>query len=149
MAFCCEHENFFFLDCFLAFQVMKNASELRDHESTHRGVRPYLCDQCGAGFANKMHLSRHRRLHFTTPKCLQCDQCTATFAKREHLKRHMQTQHTDEKPFTCQYPGCDKAFKRKDKLQDHYRMHSNETPYQCPLCGKAYRYRSVKLPHVP
>ena len=120
---------------------MKNANDLKDHELTHKGIRSYLCDQCGAAFANRLHLSRHRRLHNAIPKCLQCDQCTATFAKREHLKRHMQTQHTDEKPFVCQYPNCDKAFKRKDKLQDHYRMHSNETPYQCAICGKAYRYR--------
>ena len=76
----------------LPFQVLKSLNELKEHELTHRGIRSYLCDQCGSAFVNRVHLSRHRRLHANADKTLQCDQCSATFAKREHLKRHQQTQ---------------------------------------------------------
>ena len=30
--------------------------------------------------------------------------------------------------------GCDKAFKHKNHLMEHCRLHSGEKPFQCPKC---------------
>ena len=44
--------------------------------------------------------------------------------------------HTGEKPYKCDYPGCDKAFKCKHHLTDHRRVHTGEKPFQCEICSR-------------
>ncbi|EMR08490.1 hypothetical protein PNEG_03316 [Pneumocystis murina B123] len=39
--------------------------------------------------------------------------------------------HTGERPFVCNYKGCEKAFFRKSHLKAHIHSHINERPYFC------------------
>ncbi|KAK4205684.1 putative zinc finger domain protein [Triangularia verruculosa] len=60
------------------------------------------------------------------------------------------------RPFQCDWDGCanqlvDKqSFNRKSDLQRHYRIHTNERPYQCnqPGCGKSFIQRSALTVHI-
>ncbi|NXJ33846.1 ZN271 protein, partial [Ciconia maguari] len=40
--------------------------------------------------------------------------------------------HTGETPYQC--PHCRKGFKQNSSLIAHLRTHTGETPYQCPHC---------------
>ncbi|EXJ74064.1 uncharacterized protein A1O5_02358 [Cladophialophora psammophila CBS 110553] len=53
-----------------------------------------------------------------------------------------------QKTLKCRYPGCDKAFDRKVRLEEHIRSHTNERPFQCPHppCTKAF-FRDSHLKH--
>ncbi|NWZ30081.1 MAZ protein, partial [Asarcornis scutulata] len=46
--------------------------------------------------------------------------------------------HSDEKPFQC--PVCQQRFKRKDRMSYHVRCHEGAVhkPYVCSHCGKSF-----------
>jgi len=57
-------------------------------------------------------------------KLHQCPQCGGGVTRQANLPRHLRTHFPGQ--FHCQYPGCNKVFSRKDKLNDHFkRMHGN------------------------
>ncbi|XP_013389665.1 zinc finger protein 521 [Lingula anatina] len=127
-------------------KVFKAQSELKDHELKHAGIRSFLCDICGVSFVNHAALRKHKSNH-NPSRTFVCSECGNKFHKREHLNRHYRTKHSDERPFKCPEPGCPKAFKRGDKLREHLRNHSNETPYVCQHCAKAYKHKEALKYH--
>ncbi|NXS21441.1 KLF9 factor, partial [Mystacornis crossleyi] len=46
--------------------------------------------------------------------------------------------HTGERPFPCTWPDCLKKFSRSDELTRHYRTHTGEKQFRCPLCEKRF-----------
>uniref|UniRef100_UPI0037E75DC9 zinc finger protein 721-like n=1 Tax=Semicossyphus pulcher TaxID=241346 RepID=UPI0037E75DC9 len=111
-----------------------SAAELRDHQRTHTGERPYQCSFCDKRFALSGTLVRHERLHTgITP--YHCSDCGKTFAQQWTLTTHMRT-HTGEKPYSC--TQCDKSFVAPGELRRHTRIHTGEKPYTCPDCGRHF-----------
>ncbi|XP_027737166.1 Krueppel-like factor 9 [Empidonax traillii] len=45
---------------------------------------------------------------------------------------------TGERPFPCTWPDCLKKFSRSDELTRHYRTHTGEKQFRCPLCEKRF-----------
>nr|XP_020499676.1 zinc finger protein 850-like [Labrus bergylta] len=111
-----------------------SAAELRDHQRTHTGERPYQCSFCDKRFALSGTLVRHERLHTgITP--YHCTDCGKTFAQQWTLTTHMRT-HTGEKPYSC--TQCDKSFVAPGELRRHTRIHTGEKPYTCADCGRHF-----------
>lgn len=63
------------------------------------------------------------------------------------LKNHLLI-HTGEKSWICEYEGCGKAFLRRDKLQQHKKLHSTEDHYTCPYCNSGFKYKSWLDTHI-
>uniref|UniRef100_A0A8C9TAK9 C2H2-type domain-containing protein n=1 Tax=Scleropages formosus TaxID=113540 RepID=A0A8C9TAK9_SCLFO len=55
--------------------------------------------------------------------------------------------HSAESPFRC--PTCGRSFKWETSLTEHLRTHSGERPYVCPEegCGKSFAHRSTIVQH--
>lgn len=50
-----------------------------------------------------------------------------------------------ERPFKCDV--CQKAFKHKHHLTEHYRLHTGEKPFQCERCGKKFSHSGSYSQH--
>ena len=60
------------------------------------------------------------------PSLLQFESCAKAYSRLENLKTHLRS-HTGEKPYTCEFPGCAKAFSNaSDRAKHQNRTHSNE-----------------------
>ncbi len=110
---CPECDNF---RCF-------SRARLRLHQTSHRGDRPFLCDDCGKGFKTEKNLRVHQRLHVSTggdaaAVALEtCTVCERTFKEKRLLKLHMAAVHEKLKPHLCNFCGYsgmgDKCSPRK------------------------------------
>eukprot|EP01083_Nonionella_stella_P213177 769078_1 len=53
-----------------------------------------------------------------------------------------------ERPWTCQFSGCEKSFKKQAKLQRHILVHSGVKPFRCDECGKTYSRNNHLKRHI-
>jgi len=70
--------------------------------------------------------------------------CNKTFDRSILLKKHMKT-HPGCR-FVCDV--CSKRLESFSKLEDHYRRHTGERPFQCFVCGNKFRYKGDRTKHL-
>jgi hypothetical protein len=98
---------------------------LRLHERTHSGFKPFQCDECEDKFLSQSALRSHKLTH-SGLKPNKCDECGVSFSQPSALKSHKR-RHRGEKPFKCDVDNCDAAFVDSGELAKHKeRWHSKE-----------------------
>ncbi|KAL6605527.1 hypothetical protein U3516DRAFT_556452, partial [Neocallimastix sp. 'constans'] len=68
-------------------KVFTRAYNLKSHQLSHSGVRPFKCKTCQTSFVRKHDLKRHERLH-TGVKPYVCSVCHRGFYRSDALSRH-------------------------------------------------------------
>lgn len=66
------------------------------------------------------------------------------FFSRKAMNNHISWSRG--KHFNCKY--CDKKFAQPGELSIHTRIHTQERPFVCTVCGKAYKTSSMRASHM-
>ncbi|XP_040072219.1 zinc finger protein 417-like isoform X5 [Ixodes scapularis] len=81
----------------------------------------------------------------STRKTIAIEGTQTEEASRKHHLTTCERIDTDERPFKCL--ACPKAFRTKSSLKVHERYHSDEKPFECPYCPKAFQTKSRLTVH--
>lgn len=65
-----------------------------------------------------------------------CTTCDYSALNRQCLRNHIKVQHSDDKPFSCD--DCGKAFKLKNTLLSHMVQHTGVRKFVCPFCSRKF-----------
>lgn len=91
---------------------------------------------CERSFSNNQTLRFHLMRHEGNFRFL-CDHpnCNYKAVFKSHLLQHKLT-HSDARPFSCEWPGCDRSFKTRGTLDGHRAIHEaqlNDSTYTCDI----------------
>lgn len=162
--------------CPVCHQCFASATELIDHFPIHIGST-FECKICKMIFSSGHELEEHERHHLTSATEFECTECGQSFLGSDAFRQHhcSRQQHakmdnkyvnplaktsptypapgeeeevdvTGEDLYYC--PVCSMQFSSKSSLLEHQnKEHSNEKPFKCELCGKAFALRMYLKNH--
>lgn len=102
--------------CPVCHKRLSHKSSLRNHQRTHTGQRPYVCEICSIGFKERYHLKKHALYKHSDEMREQCRQCGKRFKDSTAVRAHTRI-HSDTRPYSCS--RCGKSFKTTECLWHH------------------------------
>ena len=128
----------------------------------HEHKRPFKCEYCEHTFGRLSHLRKHMKKVCGPNKpekqatmIIQCKYCEEIFPSKVELRKHLVTCEKKEcKPkepsqvalHVCNI--CNKDFASPYNVRRHQLTHSDERPYECQYCSKAFKEKSSLTKHV-
>ena len=82
-------------------------------------------------------------------RCFPCDQYNKSYDISKALDCHRHTKHNPHyKDYSCAEPMCKVISASRTVLNAHMLIHTAISPYQCKLCGKAYKQKTTLHDHM-
>ena len=127
----------------------KSKKDRRDHEL--REHPKYLCsfNDCDFTTNSQIQLLEHEYEH-TGIKPFSCPEpnCISSFPLYSNFTLHKRTCHAEEKQYKCKFEDCTYETARKDSLETHALIHTDEKRFECPICGEKIRTKSNLTRHI-
>ena len=92
--------------------LLHSVADLKVHERTHNGEKPFQCKFCKKSFAQRTTFKFHEIVH-TGDKPFKCKNCDKGFRNPFNLKQHEDIIHAGKKLYECD--TCKKHFYVQEK----------------------------------
>ncbi|KAJ9585836.1 hypothetical protein L9F63_020538 [Diploptera punctata] len=83
--------------CHICDQKFPLYKDLVTHMHTHKGNKPFKCDQCDRQFSVSIHLEVHKKRRHNNVKPYNCDICHEPFFRKKYMMKHYVKVHMDGK----------------------------------------------------
>lgn len=160
-------------ECRECGEVFLRNSHLDQHQKAYTEARLSDHLDCGVFYTQILSLSDHQRI-YTRPRHFECSQCGKTFLRLSQLVAHQKV-HSAERPMVAVIVGNSLQItpnwldirefilerglmcavnvgkpSATNKLIEHQKMQSDEKPYECTECRKAFnRKDKAVVPENP
>lgn len=131
--------------CTICDKIYKKRRILLRHMACHSEKTRFGCGRCQKYFESEDLLLQHNATH----KQHLCYKCGKSFATKHNLKRHS-VSHGETNQVTireCPVPGCDRAFARKYKFDEHLASFHGGKRVSCTKCARLFKTKEILKKH--
>ncbi|XP_017860004.1 PREDICTED: zinc finger protein weckle [Drosophila arizonae] len=139
-----DHNQFKCTSCSKGY---KNQLAFKRHMAVIHGLVPtdkhnLECKRCHTYFPTETQLTAHYRTHLHAKEKTEntCPYCPKFFTTAGALKRHVTCIHENIKPYICDC--CGKGMKTLTALNEHKLVHTDECPFECPICFRRFKNKA-------
>nr|CAD7606246.1 unnamed protein product [Timema genevievae] len=130
--------------CGFCGKLLFGKKSVNYHKQKHTNHRSHKCSICFKAYHSNHYLLEHMNIHTGQTQKYLCHTCGLLCSKTRYYT-HIRM-HSNVKDYICD--KCGKSFTRYNKLNSHLISHSSDINYNCAVCNKGTKTRTLLMHHI-